>query len=73
MLLVCDGPYITAFTGSVMRQNAQRFGIAALPISLPSKAWPVVLATLRNRTQGAAVVSFMKSAREVARYFSGQP
>jgi DNA-binding transcriptional LysR family regulator len=70
MLLMSDSPYITVFTGLVMRQNAQRFGIAALPISLPTRAWPIVIVTLKNRTQSAAVQSFIQSARTVAQSFS---
>jgi DNA-binding transcriptional LysR family regulator len=66
MQLMSAGPYVSVFTSSVMRQNAHRFGIAALPIALPSKPFPVVIVTLRNRTQSAVVERFIESAREVA-------
>ena len=72
MQLMADGPYISVFTSSVMRQNAHRFGIAALPIDLPSKPWPVVVVTLRNRTQSAAVERFIESVRQVANSLSAQ-
>jgi DNA-binding transcriptional LysR family regulator len=70
--LMADGPYISVFTGSVMRQHAHRFGIAALPINLPSKPWPVVVVTLKNRTQSAAVERFIESVRQVANSLSAQ-
>ena len=69
---MADGPYISVFTSSVMRQNAHRFGIAALPINLPSKPWPVVVVTLRNRTQSAAVERFIEFVRQVANSLSAQ-
>src|SRR4029450_2787404 len=72
MQLMADGPYISVFTSSVRRQNADRFGIAALPINLPSKPWPVVLVTLKNRTQSAAVERFIESVRQVANSLSAQ-
>jgi DNA-binding transcriptional LysR family regulator len=72
MQLMSDGPYISVFTNSVMRHNAHRFGIAALPINLPSKPWPVVLVTLKNRTQSAAVERFIDSVRQVANSLSAQ-
>jgi DNA-binding transcriptional LysR family regulator len=72
MLLMSDGPYITVFASSVMRWNAERYGIVALPISMPTRPWPVVLVTLKNRTQSAAVQSFVASVREVARSMSGR-
>ena len=73
MHLMSNGPYITMFPRSVMRQLAHRFGIVPLAVSLPSKPWPVVVVTLKNRTQSAAVESFLKSAREAAQSFSTQP
>jgi DNA-binding transcriptional LysR family regulator len=73
MHLMSNGPYVTMFPRSVMRQLAHRFGIVPLAVSLPSKPWPVVVVTLKNRTQSAAVESFLKAAREVARSFSTQP
>ena len=70
MNLMSDGPYLTVFTSSVMPLNARRFGIAALPIHLPSKSWPVVVVTLKKRTQSAAVERFIECVREVANSFS---
>ena len=70
--LMADGPYISVFTSSVMRQNAHRYGIAALPINLPSRPWPVVVVTLKNRTQSAAVERFIESVRLVANSLSAQ-
>ena len=64
------GPYISVFSGAVMRQNAERFGLAPLNVELPSRPWPVVLVTLKNRTQSAVVQRFIESACELANSFS---
>src|SRR5262249_8165681 len=45
MHLMSLGPYITVFTGSVMRQSAHHFGIATLAVHLPSNSWPLVVVT----------------------------
>jgi DNA-binding transcriptional LysR family regulator len=68
--LMAAGPYLSVFGSSVMRLNAHRFGIAVLPIELPHQPWPVVLATLKNRTLSPVVERFIACAREVARSYA---
>jgi DNA-binding transcriptional LysR family regulator len=67
--LIATGPYLTVFAKSVMRLNADYYGIMALPIELPMKPWPVVVVTLKNRTLSPVVERFIACAREVARAF----
>jgi DNA-binding transcriptional LysR family regulator len=69
MQLLAAAPYVSVFSHSVMRLNAQRFGIVALPIVLPHKPWPVAIVTLKNRTLSPVVERFIESAHEVAKSF----
>ena len=69
MDLMSNGPYITVFTGAVMRQSARHFGIVSLPVRLPSRPWPVVIVTLKNRTQSAACSNLSSSSVPVANSF----
>ena len=73
MHLMAAGPYISVFTGTVMRQLARRFDIVALPVTLPNQPWPVVVVTLKNRTLRPVVERFIESAHEVAKSFSDDP
>lgn len=70
MQLMAAGPYISTFTGSVMRYNAHQFGIVALPVTLPHRPWPVVVVTLKNRTQSPVVERFIKAAHQVAKSYT---
>ena len=56
MLLIATGPYVSLFgsaAGSAL--IAQRLGIVALPVELPTHPWPAVIVTLKNRTQSPVV------------------
>jgi DNA-binding transcriptional LysR family regulator len=64
--LLAAGPYLTVFANSVMRLNADRYGLVVLPIDLPNKPWPVVIVSLKNRTLSPLVERFIACAREVA-------
>src|SRR5262245_45667371 len=68
--LMAAGPYISVFGSSVMRHNAQRYNITVLPVDLPHQPWPVVIATLKNRTLSPVVERFIACAREVAKSFA---
>jgi len=69
MQLLAAGPYISVFANSVMRLNAHRYNVTVLPIDLPAPPWPVVLATLKNRTLTPVVERFVACARVVAKSF----
>jgi DNA-binding transcriptional LysR family regulator len=67
--LVAGGNFITALPESVLRICRKRYSLKELPIEL-SVRLPVAVATLRNRTLGPVVQSFIACAREAARSFS---
>ena len=62
--LLSQGDYVTAFPGSLIRNNASRWKLRVLPVALGRKL-PVAAITLRNRTQGPAVQAFIAEARAV--------
>lgn len=65
--LTATGEFITTFPRSTMALYENRFGLKALPVALPSRSWPIVIATLGNRTSTPVVERFVECAREVAR------
>ena len=68
--LLANGPYITAFARSTLALYAERYGLKALPVDLPYRPWPVVVATLKNRTLSPLVERFVVCTREVAKSFA---
>src|SRR5436190_2137710 len=48
--LAATGRYVTLFPRSMMQLYAERMLLKVLPVNLPRRAWPVVAATLKNRT-----------------------
>ena len=68
--LMAAGPYLSTFASSMMRLNAHRFQITVLPIELPARPWPVVVATLQHRTLTPVVERFIACTREVAQSFA---
>src|SRR5215831_9099559 len=65
--LVATGDFITVLPASVLRFNADQFGLKALPIELPGRPWPVVVATLKNRTLSPAAERFIDHVRAFTR------
>jgi DNA-binding transcriptional LysR family regulator len=70
--LVASGEYITVFPRSMMRLLADRMALKILPIELPTREWPVVMLTLKNRTQTPVVLLFMRYLREGAKLLGAQ-
>jgi DNA-binding transcriptional LysR family regulator len=68
--LMAAGPYLSVFASSVMRLNAHRFQITVLPIELPVRPWPVVIATLKHRTLSPVVERFVACCHQVAKSFA---
>jgi DNA-binding transcriptional LysR family regulator len=68
--LMAAGPYLSVFARSVMQLNAHRFQITILPIELPVRPWPVVIATLKHRTLSPVVERFIACTHEVAQAFA---
>jgi DNA-binding transcriptional LysR family regulator len=57
--LVASGEYLSAFPASVLRFNAERFGLRILPVDLGLRPWPVALVKLKNRTLSPTVERFI--------------
>jgi DNA-binding transcriptional LysR family regulator len=57
----------------VLRLNADQFALKALPIQLPGRPWPVVVATLKNRTLSPAAERFIDHVRAFTRSMSPTP
>ena len=60
---VANGPYLTAHPRSI----AQFFSLKALPVKLPYRPWPIVIATLKHRTLSPVVERFLECARQAAK------
>jgi|SRR5690349_8331599 len=67
--LAGGGNYIAVLPRSVLKLNADRYGLKELPIRLSAQPSPVAIVTLRDRTLTPAVATFIKCAHEVARGF----
>jgi len=65
--MAATGQFITAFPRSVLLLYADRFALRVLPVDLPVCIWPIVVATLKNRTLSPVVERFMDCAREVSK------
>jgi DNA-binding transcriptional LysR family regulator len=65
--LLTMGPFLTSFPGSVLRANAERFSIKALPLDIPPAPWPVAVVTLKNRTLSPVVQLFIDHLRDFAK------
>jgi len=63
--LLATGRYLTVFPRSVLRINAERYHVGTLPVELPDPphAWPVVVATLKNRTLSPVAGVFIDHLR----------
>jgi DNA-binding transcriptional LysR family regulator len=61
--LLATGRFVSALPGSIVNLNTKPNPLKVLPIDLPSRPWPVVLVTLKNRTLAPAVGLFVQCAR----------
>ena len=67
--LLATGRFLTVIAGSVLRANADRWGLKALPVDLNIRPHSVAVFTLRERTLSPVVGLFIEHIREVARAF----
>jgi DNA-binding transcriptional LysR family regulator len=67
MQLLATGRFLTIMLGSVLRQNAQRWSLKALPVDLGIPPVPIAVFTLKNRTLSPVVQVFIEHMRRVAR------
>jgi len=65
--LLVTNRFVSAESGNVLRFNAARFPIKALPVEFTSRTWPVGIVTLKKRTVSPVVQTFMDCVREVAK------
>ena len=63
--LLATGRFVTAMPASTLGSQVRDSHIKVLPISLPNKAWPVVMVTLKERTLSPAANHFISCARDV--------
>jgi DNA-binding transcriptional LysR family regulator len=70
--LLADSNHLSAFANSVLRLNAERYGLKALPVDLPQRPWPAVVVTPRNRTLSPLVERFIECARDVVKSIAGK-
>src|SRR5205085_10535768 len=71
--MVATGRFITTFPRSVLALYQARFGLKVLPIELCDANWPIMIATLKNRTLSSVVERFIACAKHVASSATGQP
>lgn len=65
--LLETGRFLTILHDSVLRFNAKRWSLKALPIDLLIRPMPVAIFTLKNRTLSPVVQLFIEHARDVAK------
>ena len=65
--MTATGRFITTFPRSVLHLYADRFALKPLAVDLPDRAWPIKIATLKNRTLSPVVERFIACAHAVAR------
>ena len=62
--LLATGDFLTALPRSMLRFNPELRGLRQLPIKLPDPAFPVIVVTLKDRTQTPAVELFLDALRK---------
>jgi DNA-binding transcriptional LysR family regulator len=65
------GDYIGAFSSSVLRSNAEAFGLKALAVQLTDRRSFVVIITLKNRMLSPVAERFIDHLREFTRQMRG--
>ncbi len=64
--LLATGRFLTILPDSVLRENARRWALKALPVDLQMKPMCVTLITLKNRTVSPVVRLFVEQIRAIA-------
>lgn len=70
--MAATGRFVTTFPRSVLLLHADRLKLKVLPVDLPSRSWPILAVTLKNRTLSPIVERFLDCARLVAKRLSTQ-
>src|SRR5262249_62306210 len=69
--LLATGRFVTAMPASTLNTRARDAHLKVLPVALPSKPWPVMMVTLKERTLSPAANHFIACARAVSRRAGG--
>ena len=64
--LVATGRFLTIMSGSLLRHNAERWDLKALPITLDALSIPVAILKLKRRTVSPVVEKFIEHLRAAA-------
>ena len=64
--LLATGRFLTILHGSVLKYNAKRWSLKALPIDLGLPPIPIAIFTLKNRTLSPVVQLFVEQAKAVS-------
>src|SRR5919197_1517281 len=67
MRLVATGRFLTIMPGSMLRHNAERWGLKALPVALDALSIPVAVFKLKHRTVSLVVQKFVEHLRAAAK------
>jgi DNA-binding transcriptional LysR family regulator len=70
--LLATGRFLTALPASVLRYNAARWALKALPIELGIKPRPIAIVTLKNRTVSPVTELFIQHVRTAAKTMFAQ-
>jgi DNA-binding transcriptional LysR family regulator len=65
--LVATGRFLTIMAGSMLRHDAERWDLKALPIALDALSFPVAVFKLKHRTVSPAVEKLIEYLRAVAK------
>jgi DNA-binding transcriptional LysR family regulator len=65
--LVATGRFLTIMAGSMLRHNAARWDLKALPIALDALSLPVAIFKLKHRTVSPVVEKFVEHLRAAAK------
>ena len=67
MQLVATGRFLTIMSRSMLRHNAERWDLKALPIALDALSFPVAIFKLKHRTVSPVVQKFVEHLRAAAK------
>jgi DNA-binding transcriptional LysR family regulator len=65
--LLAESRYISTFARSIVRMNAERYGLKILAVDFPRQTLPAGVLTLKNRTLSPVVERFLEIARAAAK------
>lgn len=71
--LLATGRFLSILPSLLLRYNAKRWGLKALPVDLGIQPVPLVIFTLKNRTLSPVVQLFVEHARAVTKTVAAPP